>query len=170
MIDDSHNPYAPPASDDPARERSAESGDPLAASSKASRKVDDETLGILRGTRTWVSLATVILFVTAVCGVLAILGTIVARMSLPEGSHSAERAMGAAAPFVVPGLMAIYPALKSRAYHTSIDKLLRTRSRRDLAEALRHQRRLWAFSTSVMLLAAAFFGLTLGVMQCAAPQ
>ena len=139
------NPYAPPLAD----------LDDAPAAGKPKRLVDEAILCALRETRPWVvALGTLSLVFSAIAA-LGLVGSAVGALSMPGDTRQQSQAWSML-PILFPGAMALYPGLKLRAYGSAIAKLLRTKSRRDLEEALLHQKSFWKFSGISMITIIAF--------------
>jgi len=123
------------------------------------------TQGVLQqlaGTKPWVRLISVMMFIGA--ALLLLLGLVMGLMGGAIASASKNpmfsggMGIGIAAVYVVMALFYIYPAVKLWKYATSIGNLLNSGTAIDLETALSHQRSFWKFVGVITLIIISLYG------------
>lgn len=138
-----HNPYDTPVVSDNSQVRYVHAG-----------MVDDGVIQQLLGTRPWVRMFSVILFIglafMALAGIgmffsgAVSMGSRPARSLSPFGGGGFMIAMGAI--YLLLAMLYIFPGVKLWKYASRISRLEGSRSMQDLEQALNEQRAFWKFS------------------------
>jgi hypothetical protein len=131
------NPYSPPGL--PSEAYPAANLNYGAASSAA---VSETTVELLRQTRPWVMLLSILAFVGS--GLMAVVGLCLGAWAMLAPGGKGQAAVGLI--YVPLALFYIYPGLKLWGYGSAIARLMDTRSSADLEDALGQQRSFWKFS------------------------
>lgn len=141
-----NNPYASPAQPAPYG-----SGEPYRADDRA--EVSATSVEMLRQTKPWVTLLSVISFLGAGFMLLGGVSMVAMGAIAPAGASPIPMAaMGAG--YIPFALLYVYPALKLWGYSSAIGRLIASRSSVDLDAALAQQKSFWKFagiSTIVMI-------------------
>jgi hypothetical protein len=134
------NPYAAPA---------AKSHEGTAAATGA---VPYPVVAELTGTKPWVRLISVLMWIACVLVILAVLGNVMigvfgasALTKSGNGGAGVGILIGMAVFYGVTAMLVIYPTLKLSNYASNISRLAQTQSFTDLTAALAEQRRFWKF-------------------------
>jgi hypothetical protein len=148
------NPYSPPGS--PPLPYAQYSPAPVTDGGGAAG-VSDAAVEMLRQTRPWAMLFSVLSFLGSGFMLLASLGMMVFGATSGAGLRSVAFGL-----FYVPfaGLY-VYPGVKLWAYGSSIARLVATRSQADLESALGQQKSFWKYSgiAAVVMIVVYFFGM-----------
>ena len=144
------NPYSPPAAGvaaSPSAMGAAAAQDPYAAAGGVAT-VSFQAIDLLRQTRPWVMLMSVVLFLGSGFMVLGGASMILLGLFAPRGATGSGPVSPAVLGFVYLPLavLYIYPALKLWQYASAIGRLLTSRSPVELEAALGHQKSFWKFS------------------------
>lgn len=116
--------------------------------------VSEATVEILRGTRPWVVLLSVLAFIGG--GLMAAVGLIAAASKGPAALLGLVYVPIAAA--------YVYPGIKLRGYGAAIARLTATRTSADLEDALRQQKSFWKFSGIASLALLAVYAVAMVVL------
>jgi hypothetical protein len=153
------NPYSPPAAVPPypdAAVYGAPPGLPAGA-------VTDLAVDMLRQTRPWVILLSIMSFLGA--GFMLLAGLLMVGVGLmASGPEKAiQAALGA---FYIPfGAIYVYPGIKMWMYGSAIGRLLTSRSPGDLEAALKQQKHFWKFcGIAAIVMVVAYFLIFIGAM------
>jgi hypothetical protein len=147
------NPYSPPGVPSPAYPAAG-----VNYGATGSVAVSDTTVELLRQTRPWVLLLSILAFVGS--ALMALVGVALAAYGmLAPGGKASQAAVGLV--YVPIALFYIYPGIKLWGYGSAIARLMTTRSSADLEDALGQQKSFWKFSgiASVVVLGLYAVGL-----------
>ncbi len=147
-----NNPYASPAQTAPYG-----SSEPYRTDDRV--EVSDTSVEMLRQTKPWVTLLSVISFIGA--GFMLLGGISMMAMGAIAPAGSSPIPMAALGAGYIPfALLYVYPALKLWGYSSAIGRLVASRSSIDLEAALAQQKSFWKFagiSTIVMIVLYGLF-------------
>jgi hypothetical protein len=150
------NPYSPPGVSPDAYPVATQPPYPFAPPA-SSGAVSDAAVELLRKTRPWVLLLSVLSFVGGGLMILMALGAVAVATLSREAKPAAMLGV-----FYLPlALLYVYPALKLRSYGAAIARLTSSRAGVDLEDALGHQKSFWKYCgiASVVLIALYALGL-----------
>jgi hypothetical protein len=146
-----NNPYASPAPTAPYG--SATGGEPYRSDDRA--EVSDAAVELLRQTKPWVTLLSVVAFICTALMLLGGIGMMVAGALAPQGGAAPAAALGAV--YIPMSFLYIYPGLKLWSFSSSIGRLLASRSNMDLEAALGQQKSFWKFAGIVTIVMIALY-------------
>ncbi len=123
--------------------------------------VSEATVEILRGTRPWVVLLSVLAFIGS--GLMAAVGLIAAAFSMLAPGAKGSAALLGLVYFPIAAVY-VYPGIKLWGYGAAIARLTATRTSADLEDALRQQKSFWKFSGIASLALLALYAVTMVVL------
>jgi hypothetical protein len=149
MLEDTMNPYSPPAPPGVPLPAAAYPMGPPAYGAPAAGAVSDLALDLMRQTRPWVIFLSVLCFLGSGVMLLLSLGAIaLGAFASASGAKLQEGFSGAllAAIYLPLAAIYVYPGLKLWKYGSAIGRLLLSRSPTDLEQALAQQKSFWKYS------------------------
>lgn len=130
--------------------------------------VAPSTIAQLAGTKGWVRLFSVVMWLGVLLYLLmALVMALTGNAAFAEISRNTGAAAGQVLTYVIPavyaifGLMLGYPAAKMWKYANAIGRLVASHALADLDDALTHQRRYWKFTGILIILGVCFFAIFL---------
>lgn len=134
---DTLNPYSAPSSN------------VMSASGGSSGAVPPDVIAELKGTKPWVRLISVMMWIGCVVMILFVVSTLLFGASVAGkmggGAAGAGYLIGMAIGYTMGIILIIYPTLKLSKYASNIARLVESQSFADLTAALAEQRRFWKF-------------------------
>lgn len=135
------NPYAPPQS-------SVADVGPATGG-----QITDTMLQAMRGTKGWVLLIGILLFISAALFVIIALGMLVGGAALGMGADAPRGVMaGISGAYVLFGLLYLFLGLYLVKYSSAIGRLLSSGQSADLEDALDQQRKFWKLAGVLVLI------------------
>lgn len=123
----------------------------------ATGTVPHEVIVELRGTKPWVRLISIVMFIGCAFFVFALVTALFNSMAWRSGAYGVGMTVG----YGVIMLLVIYPTWKLSKYASHIARLVETESFADLASALAEQRRFWKFYGILIVIYLGVLGLVL---------
>ncbi len=102
----------------------------------------------LKGTKPWVRLISVLMWIGCVVFIIVEVGLLLTALSKEGGAY----ALGTAVGYGLATILIVYPTLKLSKYASNISRLADSQSFDDLAAALKEQRRFWKFYGILMVI------------------
>ena len=121
-------------------------------------EITDEMVSALRGTKGWVLLFGILMFIGAAFMVIGGLGMIFGGAMMGAGANGVPQGMfaGMGVVYLVMAVLYVFPALYLVKYSSAIGRLVSDGRAADMEEALHQQRKFWKFVGVLMLIVMVF--------------